>query len=186
MGVFWSQAPVILRPRQKLPHSDSGVPSPPAVRSYCPIATGKPAGTFAPTPGHLCISEYGGDSEQREKSRDQGEWRVREGSGNTGTQREEMRGIGNMSAPLVFLGGAGPGDRIRRCNRAAGRRGQVPGCPARLPQLRPLRPHFCNVGLYTSQRRLLRCAVALALYTLLKIACETSFQSAQAEFELHQ
>lgn len=63
---------------------------------------------------------------------------------------------------------------------------RCPVAPARFPQLRPLRPHLYNVRLCTSQRRLLRRAVALALYTLLKIACETSFQSAQAEFELHQ
>lgn len=118
--------------------------------------------------------------------KDQGEWRVREGSGNKGTQQEEMSGIGNMSAPLVIFWVP---VRVTGSEGATGQPGggdRCPAAPARLPQLGPLRPHFCNVRLCTSQRRLLRCAVALALYTLLKIACETSFQSAQAEFELHQ
>lgn len=81
---------------------------------------------FAPTPGHLCISEYGGDSGQRNQgTKENG------GSGkDPGTLERSGRNEGDRAyvCSLALLG-TGPGDRIRRCNWVAGQRGQVPGCP---------------------------------------------------------
>lgn len=103
------------------------------------------------------------------------------GTEHRGTEKVEGRDRADISF-LVLLG-PGPGDGIRG---GTGRPGDGDRCwiaPARFPQLRP---QICGARPCTSQRRLLRRGVALAIYTLLKIACETSFQSAQAEFELDQ
>lgn len=118
-----------------LPYSDSGTPSPPTVRSYGPIATRGSVGLAVPTPAHFSISDYGGDSGERVKSGDRGEWRVREGSGKRAPSRGTQMMEGGERAEVCFsvLLGPGPGDGIRRWNRAAGQRRQVPGCPGQAP-----------------------------------------------------
>lgn len=89
---------------RKLTYSDSRAPSGTAVGTYGPFATQGSAGLFEPTPGHLSISEYGEDSGQREKSGDQREWILKEGSGDTGTreqvtEKSGRRGAGGYQLP---------------------------------------------------------------------------------------
>lgn len=110
---------------------DSRAPSATAVGTF---ATQGSAGLFMPTPGHLSISEYGADSGQREKSGNEGEWRLRKRSGDTdtreqGTEKSGRRGPGGYQLSCFAGSRSGWWDGNRRWNRAAGRRGQVLDCP---------------------------------------------------------
>lgn len=168
--------------------SDSKAPSPPAVRSYGPHGHAGIRGPNCPYSGstqHLGVwTRLGTKSEMWRLRRMEGQGRMR-GKGHR-AQRDREGGRRRPDSVCsrvlccwvqVWATGSEGGTRRPR----GGDRCRV--TPARLPQLRP---HFQSVRPCTSQRRLLRRAVALAIYTLLKIACEMSSQSAQAEFELHQ
>lgn len=121
--------------RQKLTYSDSRAPSATAVGTF---GTQGSAGLFVPTPGHLSISEYGEDSGQREKSGDQGEWRLRERSGNTDTREqgtEKVEGGDRADFSILVLLGPGPGDGMGT-EGGTGRPGGGDRCwiaPARFP-----------------------------------------------------
>lgn len=130
-GLFWSQAPVILRPRDRdrnyhtvtLEHQvpllfGLIVPSPQGDLRTC---LRPPRGT----PASLSMEGTRDKERNQGPRRMEGQGRIREQGNPAGGNEwdwEYVCSLGN------FLG-AGPGDRIRRCNRAAGRRGQVPGCP---------------------------------------------------------